>query len=167
MCSLGIYSLINRITAAKKSSPRKKCFLVKTRPCRAGRFPKENNIDATLHFIAQQIETWRSDAGLGHLATLEAANLILFGHADPFVCLSPAALAPAVLPSAALVPGSRKAPGCCTRASPACCPPTCCHTLVREEHSFICRVFSTPRPSATTLNYFQPGQGYNLNIDTW
>lgn len=144
MCSLDIYSPINRIPAARKA-PCKKCFPIKTRPCRAGRFsltaPNENNTDASLYFMAQQKRKRKVKSShqphLRHLPALEAVNLILFQHGDPFVCLSPAALAPAVLPSAALVPGSRKAPGCCTRASPACCPPTCCHTLVTEEYFFI------------------------------
>lgn len=162
------------MTAARKALCRK-CFLVKTRPCRAGRFsfttPNENNIDASLYFIARQIEKPRAPANLGHVLALGAVNLILFQHGDPFVCLSPAALAPAVLPNAALVPGSRKAPGCCTRASPACCPPTCCHTLVTEEYFFIYRrcatcVFPTPQPSAPTLNCFQLGQEYGLDIET-
>lgn len=99
------------------------------------------------------------------------SKLFVFQRGDPFVCLSPAALAPAVLPNAALVPGSRKAPGCCTRASPACCPPTCCRTLVTEEYFFIYRRcatfgFSTPQPSASTLNSFQLGQQYDLDIET-
>lgn len=98
-----------------------------------------------------------------HLPSLEAVNLILFPRSDPFLCLSPPALDPAVLRSVALVLGSRKAPGCCTRASPACCPPTCCHTLVTQEYFFIYHrcstfLFSIPQPSAPTLNYFQLGQ---------
>lgn len=97
------------------------------------------------------------------LPALEAVNLIFFQHRDPFLRLSPAALGPAVLPSVALVPGSRKAPGCCTRASPACCPPTCCHTLVTQLYFFIYHrcatlMFSFPSPSAPALNDVQLGQ---------
>lgn len=77
----------------------------------------------------------RNNYSLGFSLLNALNNLIKFCVIVINLSLSPPALARAVLRSAVLVQGSRKALGCCTRASPACCRPTCCHTRVRGRET--------------------------------
>lgn len=70
--------------------------------------PNENNIDASLDFIAPRIEKWGARANLGRVAALQAVHQQR--GADPFVCLSPCSSRPGRPPKRCSGAGIQESP---------------------------------------------------------